>query len=228
MPEAIVDSEQGHQPASSPDGAGGQWAEKAQSTPEAPLDTTVGSFLFPPRNYGPNVVGDYIKFWETVPISDRVLSNLVSVYRANREEWLGAGLDRWASIDGNSVETAEWLRKKKPDSNQIRDRHNAARLVELRRLEAERPIKEIVAMGARTVAIAAQMYRCSGWMSDEDQRTIEERAMPLSAHRGWTVRQIWDEYHLGDIVPRALVDQDLAVAVELRELRKHFGAVAVI
>ena len=225
----VVIDEQPHVPADDPAGTGGQWAEKAQSTPEAHLATVVGSFLFPPLNYGPNGVVDYIEFWESAPISDRVLSNLIEVYRANREEWLGANLDRWSSVFSNSVETAEWLRKKKPDSNQIRARHEAARLVELRRLEAERPAATISSQTARSVARAAQMYRCAGALTDEEKERVDNHPVMMTRDsKPWTVKGIWADYHLDEIDDRALVDQDLAVAVELRELRKHFGAVDVI
>ena len=227
--DVVQIDEQPHVPADDPAGTGGQWAEKTQSTPEAHLATVVGSFLFPPLNYGPNGVEDYIEFWESAPISDRVLSNLIEVYRANREEWLGAGLDRWSRIFSNSVETAEWLRKKKPDSNQIRDRHNAARLVELRRLEAERPTAVISSQTARSVARAAQMYRCAGALTDDDKALVDNHPVMMTRDsEPWTVKEIWTGFHLDEIDDRSLVDQDVSVTVELRELRKHFKAIDVI
>jgi hypothetical protein len=223
-------TDQPHQPADAPDGAGGQWAEKAQTTPEAPLvDATVGTFLFPPIDYGPNGVQGYLHFWETAPVSDRVLSNLVATYELNRIKWIGDRLDEWANEYGNSVEGILWSQSKGVSSDDIQRDHDKARAAELKRLEAERPIKEISPMSARGIAIAAQMYRCSGDLSEEDQKVVDNHVIPLSREgKPWTVESVWRQYHLAEIADRALVDQDIAVASELAELRRHLGAIDTI
>ena len=228
--KAIIEA-QAHVPATAPDGAGGQWAEKVLSLPEVPLDGTTGSFLFPPINYGPDGYNDYVKFWESAPVSDRALSNLISAYRANREAWIGTSLDSWARKFDNGVETGEWIRKTKPNSDQIRDRHDSARLVELRRLEAERPTAAISAMTARSIAMAGQMHRCSGSLSPDDQERVDAHPVRMARNpdsEPWTVKEIWEDYRLAEIIRKALVDQDLAVADELHELRKHLNAVDII
>lgn len=221
--------EQPHVPAQSPDGTGGQFEGKIQSFPEVPLDTTVGSFLFPPIDYGPGGFKDYVKFWESAPVSDRVLSNLITVYRTNRENWLGDNLDRWARGFDNSLATFEWIRKSKPNSDQIRARHDKARNEELQRLEAERPRTDISSQTARSVAMAAQMYRCAGSLSPADQAKVDAYTIRMAREgEPWTVKEIWTDFHLDEIDDRALVDQDIAVAGELHELRKHLNGIDTI
>ncbi len=226
--DEVTDSIQEHVPAGAPDNTGGQWAPKTSNPPETDLiDDTAGSFLFPPLSY--NGFEGYIKFWETAPISDRVLSNLVVAYEQNRERWIGEQLDAWAKKRSNDPELLKWARSPKTTAVEIQIDHERARAEELARLRAERPIDEIGPVRARGVAIAAQLYRFKKALPPEDQVRVNDHKIRITfVEEPKTVRQIWQQYHLTEIVDHALVDADFAVTAELAELRKHLGARDII
>ena len=226
----MTTEDQGHLPANSPDGSGGQFTGVANSDPEAALPSEVkGSFLFPPNNYGPNGVASYIEFWENAPISDRVLSNVISTYAQNRETWIGEGLDRWAKVRDNDPAHLKWVRDKKTTEFEVLKGHEVDRSAELERLRAERPIQAIHSSTVRSIAIAAQMYGQSSSFSKDEQTVIDNHMMQME--RGGEPERVADlyrKYHLSEIVNVAFVDQDVAVQHELAELRRHIGAFSTI
>ncbi len=228
MEENMSDTLQEHVPAGAPDNTGGQWADKPQTPPEARLaENATGSFLFPPLQY--EGFDGYIEFWERVPISDRVLSNLVVAYSQNRDRWIGERLDAWAKKRSNDPELLKWARSPKTTAVEIQIDHERARAEELARLRAERPIDDIGPVRARGVAIAAQMRRFRLALPLEDQpRVLSHKVRITFVEEPRTVEQIWDSYHLGEIADHALVDADFAVTAELAELRKHLGARDII
>lgn len=219
---------QGRIPAGAPAGAGGQFEPKANSEPEATLaeaNSTQGSFLFPPINYGPNGTDSYFAFWESTPISDRVLSNLVTMYRHNREAWIGAHLNDWAEDFGNDpVNVGRWA-SKHVTQDDILAEHEAARAARLAELEAARPITTIHPSEARGIAVAAQMWKHAGSFTPEEQAVIDNHPVVVARGREpLTVKEIWETYHLDEVIDTAFVDQDVAVQHELAELRRHIGA----
>ena len=222
-------SDRPYLPAHSPDGAGGQFTVVNNSDPEAALPDSRGSFLFPPINYGPNGVASYLEFWENAPVSDRVLSNVVSTYTQNRETWIGESLDRWSKVRDNDPVHMKWVADKKTTEFDVLKGHEVDRQAELERLNAERPITTISSANARSIATAAQMYSQCAAFSKEEQEQVDNHLIRFGRGREpERVVDIYNEYHLSEIVNVAFVDQDVAVQFELAELRRHLGAVDII
>jgi hypothetical protein len=184
-----------------------------------------GTFLFPPAHYGPAGIDSYIQFWENAAISDRVLSNVKSAYRHNRERWLGDQLDRWAVTFGNDPGNIHRWSKKAVTREDIASEHEAARTIELARLSAKRSIEYVYNSQARALACAAQMYNNCGSFTPGEQAQVDSHKLVIA--RGLaaeTVKSLYERYHLKEIVGAAFVDHDLAVQYELEELRRHIGA----
>ena len=217
MPEA----EQGHVAAGTPEG--GQWTDKQQTRPEAQLaENSTGSFLFPPLDY--ESVESYMRYWQNVPVSDRVLSNLVTAYATRRLHWIGEGLDIWAEKYGNDPEILAWANGPKVSAAMMDVAFGKARADEAERLAGLRP-SHINGMQARGIAIAAQMYQWSASFSEEEQEQIENFPVRLSRLRDpMTVGDIWRTYGLKEIVRAAFTDNDISVQQELAGLRKRMGA----
>lgn len=224
----MSESTQGRLPAGSADG--GQFTEKPLSHPEANLSNlTQGSFLFPPADYGPEGVKSYLEFWENAPISDRVLSNLITAYDINRNRFIERAIDDWAR--DYQLNDKEFRARKFKAENGKFDPEEHKRLFEVARSEklaeirALRPHTTIQITQARGIAVAARIYECSGTFTPEEQAIIDAHKIKISrAAEPASVAEIWQAFHLGEITDMAFTDQDLAVQYELMEMRRFSGA----
>lgn len=215
-------------PSGSP--AGGQFTEKHRTQPEVPLaNLTEGSFLYPPIDYGPNGAESYIAFWENAPITDRVLSNLITAYRICRDRYIEASLENWSR--DYQFNDKEFLARKhkvnigKFDEDEHRRLYEVKRTEKLAEIRATRPIVHIPSTQVRGIAVAARMYQCSGSFSDEEKAII--RSHEVQFQRGGQperVSDIWQKYHLDECSEMAFTDQDLAVQFELSEIRRFSDA----
>ena len=206
--------------AGAPNGTGGQFTGKSYSAPEVQLpEATHGSFLYPPINYGGGVEA-YIPFWENIAISDRVLSNLTSAYKEHRDKLIEKEMETWALHRTDDPKYAASLAKMKT-VEEIDGEHEAARLVEFARVHAAHQPASIGPGQVRGIAMAAQMYRCSGSFSAEDQAIVDNHLVKISRTAvPMSTADIYRKFNLAEIADLAFVDQDFAVRNEIAELRR--------
>jgi len=197
----------------------GQYGFKNQSYPEvAPLAEEVdGSFLFPPNEW-PGGVQQYLEFWRTQPISDDALTNFVSAYAADWDEWAEPIVQDHLHMWGNSREGYE-LTKRTTTADELRK----ARLAEMDRFIAElehtRP-RRIKSGLARHVARAAQIVQNSSSLRTDEDREVAGKAVMYHNADGepWTAGELWDRYHLREIMPDAFYARENKLEERLRVL----------
>lgn len=194
----------------------GQYGQKTHSYPEVVLAESVdGSFLFPPSEW--SSVDEYIDFWKSQPISDEALTNFVSCYAAEWDEWAGIHIREHLDMWGDSEEGRQARKKYNGRPEALRD----ARLAEhdrYRKMLATTRPDRIPTGFARQIARAAQMVHNKVHLrNEEDQETV----MSAVVHYGQdgtpvTAGTFWDAYRLGDIMPDAFYARENALLRELR------------
>ncbi|AZZ54997.1 hypothetical protein [Rathayibacter iranicus] len=208
-----------HLPSGSPGGAGGQFAPQAETRPEGQLaESATGSFLFPPVEY--DGVSGYIDFWTKTPISDRVLSNFMTAYKARRAAWIEEEVEKWGLEKDADPEWSRWALNPKTTKAEMQASWREARSEEIQRLASLRPWR-IPSTQVRGIAIAARMYLCCTSFLDEEQAAIESHEITYA--RGVapkSVKATFDEWHLDEFADDAFVDQDVAVTKQLEELQR--------
>lgn len=198
----------------------GRYGQKTHSPPEVPLAEEVhGSFLFPPDSW--NGVDDYLTFWKTQPISDDALTNFVSAYAADWDEWAVPLIREHLHDWGNGEGGLQARREAGDDKDKLwRLREAEADAFEAR-LELTRP-RRIKSGLVRHVARAAQIIQNrSSLRTEEDQAEAGRAVMYYNAdNEPWTAAELWDRYRLSDIMPDAFYSRENKLQRELRELRR--------
>lgn len=204
---SLIQSQPRHPGGSS---TGGQFTSRQNTPPEGTLaESASGSFAFPPRQF--ETVEEYIDFFETAPISDRVLSNADHAYRKWRQDQINAEVSAAYDVYGSDPEVVAAVRK-----NVIISDRKAREFVANSRAEAEakRPMQSIDSHRLRNVLRAHQMWFYAATAPGEDAR---ERILQHHLHDGeWTVQGIVDGNFTTQWASRALTDSDLA-AVDAME-----------
>jgi len=205
---SLVQSAQSRQPEGTP--AGGQFKKRQNKPPEGTLaESATGSFAFPPRAF--ESVAQYVEFFETAPISDRVLSNADHAYRQWRQDEINAEVRAAYAVYGNDPQVLAQARK-----NVVTSDRKAQEFIARARAEAEarRPQASIEPHRMRNILRAHQL-----WYYSSTLETDADRAQVLSHHlagQQWTVQEIVDGNSTPGWASRAMTDSDLA-AVDAME-----------
>lgn len=168
-----------------------------------------GTFLFPPVHW-PGGVEQYVSFFMTTPVSDRVLSNLSNAYAARRDNWAGGILASWDLRFDNSPEALRFRIRRRTDE-EIAEWRATKRVEEIERLAEILP-RRIKASIVRPLARAAQMYSNSQGFTEAETAVIDASEVYRSGTgKSWTVEAIWNRWNLGEIMPDALTDSAFAM-----------------
>jgi len=197
----------------------GRYGHKVHSAPEVPLAEEVdGSFLFPPNEW-PGGADQYLSFWRSTPISDEALTNFVSAYAADWDEWAAPLVAEHLAQWGNSEEALRIRRATTGSAPLLEARNKVADEYEAR-LEATRP-RRIDNSLARHVARAAQIIHNRYFLRSEEDRDAVGRAVMYYNQDGepWTAWELWDSYQLEELMPDAFYSRENKLQRELRELR---------
>ena len=202
-------------PAGTPNGHGGEFAARLLTDPEGNLaEETNGSFLYPPDRF-PSYT-EYVEFWETAPISDRVLSNASHAYRA----WLQGAEDayvraNWHRFEEGNAKTERMLTKKLGADAQTLNVESRQKLIEEFRHQYP---AEISPRHMRQVLRAYSV--ASYWASIEDPsgRDLALRYTAQIDGRSLTLGDIAQRFSPDSWAERALTEADLPVVDSLRYL----------
>ena len=215
---SLVASDQTREPSGSP--RGGQFAGRANTPPEGALaESATGTFAFPPRSFGS--VEEYIEFFETVPISDRVLSNARHAYRKWRQDTINRKVNEAYAIYGNDPQVVAEARKHPLVSEQKAELFVMA---ERAKAAAEIPDETIDPNNMRSILRAHQLWYYRRTVADgtAEAEIVSSRMAGLTS----TVQSIVDEWRTPEWAFRAMTESDLAavdameeMAATLREIR---------
>ena len=200
-------------PAGAPDGRGGEFATRHLTDPEGNLaEETRGSFLYPPDRF-PSYE-EYIEFWESSPISDRVLSNASHAYRT----WLQGAEDayvraNWHRFEEGNAKTDRMLHKKLGADAQTVNVESRQSLIDEFR---EKYPSEVSPRHMRQVLRAYSV--ASYWASIEDPsgRGLAQRYTTEIDGQALTLDEIAQRYCPDNWAERALTEADLPVVDSLR------------
>ena len=216
-------------PALAPNGTGGEFTGRLNSAPEvdvAEANSTQGSFLFPPSRYGAeNSFEEYASFWMNVPISDRVLSNLVHAYAQHREAWVEKQVEIAIAKRGSEAEHRAWAASPKTTGLDIERAHAEFVIEQVKHWrESEDTPLFLGPLAARSAAISAQMIRLRGVLSEEGAKKVFDFPVyTTSDGRVLTPSYYWEKYEVGAYADRALTDQDIGVAAAIAKLEAKMG-----
>ncbi len=200
---SLVQSQQPRLPGGAPEG--GRFASRANSAPSEGLltESATGSFAFPPRSFGS--AQELIDFFESAPISDRILSNADHAYRKWREDQINEEVRAAYDVYGNDPKIVAGARE-----NPINSEREARIFVNKVRREADakRPVRVIDQHRLRNVLRAHQIWAYSGTLPTED----EEREVLEYKTQGsdFTIVQVVESNSTREWLERALTDSDLA------------------
>ncbi|WP_433673887.1 hypothetical protein [Microbacterium gorillae] len=166
-------------------------------------ESATGSFAFPPRSFGS--AQELIDFFESAPISDRILSNADHAYRKWREDQINEEVRAAYDVYGNDPKIVAGARE-----NPINSEREARIFVNKVRREADakRPVRVIDQHRLRNVLRAHQIWAYSGTLPTED----EEREVLEYKTQGsdFTIVQVVESNSTREWLERALTDSDLA------------------
>lgn len=194
------------QPQGAPGGTGGEFATKQNTPPEGTLtESATGSFAFPPNCIA--ALDDYLEFFETAPISDRILSNAGHAYRKWHEYALWKYVDDAYAIYGNDPEVVEETRK-----NYITGNRKKHEFLAQKRMEAAAlyPIAEISHNRMRAVLRAHQILVWRGLLSSEEDAERATNHLITISGETKAAHEIAAEYRTTEWARRAFTDSDLA------------------
>ena len=216
---SLVQSQQPRHSGGVPEG--GQFTRKANTPPEGLLtESATGSFAFPPRSF--ETIDEFIEFFESAPISDRILSNTDHAYRQWRDDAITAEVREAYRIYGNDPKVLKAV-----DKNLFLSEQNAREFVANARADAEakRPLKFIDPHRLRNVLRAHQLWFYSAAAPGEGAADSVLAHHPLGSE--WSVSQIVEGNSTPEWASRAMTDSDLAAVDAMRRvvstLDEHAG-----
>lgn len=192
----------------------GLYLRKIQSEPDVHLDPMDdGTFLFPPSEY-PDA-SSFARFWNSVKISDGVLSNITVGYAEFiRKEAIKAG-NGWGMVYDRENEAE--LHHKSPDREAAADAARAKAYDAFIAEWYENHPKKIQSSYARSIARAGQLFYYSGALTVEQQDEVIASTMTLNG-KDMTIQEIYSSYQLQEIRSH-FQDPEVTSSERLEDLR---------
>lgn len=202
-------------PAGAPQGRGGEFSPRRLTDPEGNLvEETTGSFLYPPDSFAS--YEEYIEFWESAPISDRVLSNASHAYRS----WLQSAEDayvraNWHRFDEDNQKTEKMLQRKLGANAQELNVASRQKLIDEFR---QKYPAEVSPRHMRQVLRAHSIASYGGSIEDPaGQQRVLQYTVQMDG-RTMSLDDIVERYNPIEWADRALTEADLPVVDSLRYL----------
>lgn len=210
----IIDEVPRH-PAGTPASRGGEFAARQLTDPEGTLaEDAAGSFIYPPDHF--DSFREFAEFWESAPISDRVLSNASHAYRT----WLQSAEDaavrgNWHQYEEGNEKTERMLQRKLGAGS--KDLNLESRGQVIADFRAKLPAR-VSPRHMRQVLRAYQMGQLVSSILDRaEQDGLDTYTFTVDDEQ-LTGAQLEDLYHPSMWAERALTEADLPVVDSLRYL----------
>jgi len=189
----------------------GRFSEKSNSAPAQALsheEPQSGSFLFPPASFAN--ADELFNFFDTVPISDRILSNVTHAQEHWRNEEINKAVREQYRVYGNDPKVVREA-KVNPELSDRKAREFVSAV--RREEEAKRPAHALNPGDVRSIIVARQLdfYRHTVVdLKGTDTDWVLERELPVYGGSR-SARQLLDDYEVHEWARRALTESDLAV-----------------
>lgn len=210
----IIDEVPRH-PAGTPASRGGEFAARQLTDPEGTLaEDATGSFIYPPDHF--DSFQEFAEFWESTPISDRVLSNASHAYRT----WLQYAEDaavrgNWHQYEEGNEKTERMLQRKLGAGS--KDLNLESREQIIAEFRAKFPAR-VSPRHLRQVLRAYQMGQLVSSIVDRaEQDELDSYTFTVDDEQ-LTGAQLEDLYHPSMWAERALTEADLPVVDSLKYL----------
>ncbi|WP_288452282.1 hypothetical protein [uncultured Microbacterium sp.] len=185
--------------------AAGKFDYKPFTPPEGSLtDESEGTFAFPPETF--DTAAALAEFFESAPISDRILSNADHAFRKWREDRIVADLRRDYEAWGNDPRTVATAKRNPIEYHRQADAFSVTRRAEI---EAQYPIHSISPVTLRKVLRARQIVVWRGLLPDAEEQAALDWPVTI-AGVATTAADVTHRYSTAEWVERALTDSDLA------------------
>ncbi len=202
-------------PAGTPASRGGEFAARRLTDPEGTLaEESAGSFIYPPDHF--DTFEEFADFWESAPVSDRVLSNASHAYRT----WLQSAEDaavrgNWHQYEEGNQKTERMLQRKLGQGAKKLNLESREQIIA--EFRAQFPAR-VSPRHMRQVLRAYQMGKLVSSIVDRaEQDKIDTYTFTVDDEQV-TGDQLEDLYHPSMWAERALTETDLPIVDSLRYL----------